>query len=509
MKKIYFPIVFSLILIFDKTAAVVICYHGTWSHYRSGNGNFPISLTPTDLCTHYIYAFAGLDASTNQVVSLDSWLDFNLNGFQNAIALKQSNKDLKVLLAVGGYSQGSARFSNMAAHQSTRATFIQSALTFVQTHGFDGLDLDWEYPARRDGQAQDKENFALLVKELYEVFNPLGLILTSAVSAVHVDVSYDVPTLSQYLDYINLMLYDFHGFWDTHAYHNAPLYSTSKLAGTSSAGFSVNASVHQWIEAGASPSKLALGIPLYGRTAILSSASNTSPGAPTTSQGAHAGPYTGTVGFWGYNEIVEQFQNGDWTLEWDDEQEVPYAYKGTTWLTYDNGRSIGQKVEFANDLGLGGIMVWSIETDDAYGVSDIRFPLLKAIQNALDTSRPNSSTTSSVSSTTSSTAPVTSETTSSSQKTSTTTAAETTTTTTTPTSTTTQGKPSSDSRRIKDANSCVTEGFFGSSVDCSIYFYCQSVDNGHVGYSFMCSQGLVYDTTFGICNYPALVDCSN
>ncbi|ENN79266.1 hypothetical protein YQE_04301, partial [Dendroctonus ponderosae] len=368
------------------SATSVICYHGTWSYYRTGNGKFVFSNVPTDLCTHYIYTFMGLDSSTSEVVSLDSWLDIDLGGITAAANLKVTNPDLKVLLAVGGWNAGSAEFSVMAADATKRATFIASALSWVQTYGLDGFDLDWEYPARRDStNSADKENLSLLVQEFYEVFNPLGLLITAAVSVTpsSVDISYDVPVLSQYLDFINLMLYDFHGSWDTEAYHNAPLYSTSKLIGTEYADYSVNACVHGWIERGASPAKLALGVPFYGRTTVLSSSSNTAPGSASTSTGGAAGPYTATSGFLGYNEIVEKFNAGGWTTAWDDEQQVPYAYSGTTWLSYDDEDSIALKVEYAKSLGLGAIMIWSIETEDFLGLNGTQYPLLTTIQNTL------------------------------------------------------------------------------------------------------------------------------
>ncbi|ERL88103.1 hypothetical protein D910_05492 [Dendroctonus ponderosae] len=470
------------------SATSVICYHGTWSYYRTGNGKFVFSNVPTDLCTHYIYTFMGLDSSTSEVVSLDSWLDIDLGGITAAANLKVTNPDLKVLLAVGGWNAGSAEFSVMAADATKRATFIASALSWVQTYGLDGFDLDWEYPARRDStNSADKENLSLLVQEFYEVFNPLGLLITAAVSVTpsSVDISYDVPVLSQYLDFINLMLYDFHGSWDTEAYHNAPLYSTSKLIGTEYADYSVNACVHGWIERGASPAKLALGVPFYGRTTVLSSSSNTAPGSASTSTGGAAGPYTATSGFLGYNEIVEKFNAGGWTTAWDDEQQVPYAYSGTTWLSYDDEDSIALKVKYAKSLGLGAIMIWSIETEDFLGLNGTQYPLLTTIQNTLGLSISSSSTTSTSTSTTSTTAASTTASTTSTTAATTSTAAASSATTasTTTTSTTTASSSvgsSSTSTLIADANSCTSTGYFGSSANSNIYFYCQLVNEKNI-----------------------------
>nr|ALM55738.1 chitinase [Sitophilus oryzae] len=474
-------------------ATHIVCYHGTWSYYRTGNGNFKVTDVDPTLCTHYIYTFVGLNSSTYEVALLDEWLDISLSGFANAIALKETNSDLKVLVAVGGWNEGSAKYSVMAASATYRATFISSVITLLQTYGFDGFDLDWEYPARRDStNSADKENFATLIKELKAAFDPYGYLLTAAVSAAptYIDTSYDVPVLSEYLDLINLMEYDFFGAWDDTTGHNAPLYSKSIYDGTTYADYSVNASVYGWIERGASPSKLALGVPFYGRVFTLSSSSSTGVGAAVSGAGS-SGPYTATAGFWGYNEILEQFAATSFTEAWDDEAQVPYAYSGTTWLSYDNVKSITLKVEYAKSLGLGGIMLWSLETDDIVATSGTKFQLLQAINSAVGNSSSSNSTSS-----TSTTSSTTSTTTASSVTSSTASTSTTTTSTTTTTAASTSG------------NTCTTTGYFRDSSDCSKYYYCQLVNGAYVATATLsCVSGLYYDTTTGVCNYASQVSC--
>ncbi|XP_066146266.1 acidic mammalian chitinase-like [Euwallacea fornicatus] len=474
----------------------VICYHGTWSHYRSGKGKFSISDVPTRLCTHYIYAFVGLDSFTSQVTTLDKWLDFNLGSLASAVNLKNQNPDLKILVAVGGWNEGSAKYSSMAADAQKRATFVASALKFVQVNGFDGLDLDWEYPGRRDSRnAADKDNFAALVKELHQAFNPRGLLLTAAVSATpsSVDISYDVPAVSKYLDFINVMSYDFHGNWNSAAYHNAPLYSTIKLAGTIYADYSVNASIQGWLARGAPPSKLALGIPFYGRTMTLASSRATAPGSPLSAVAVAAGPYTGTPGIWGYNEIVEKFNEGSWTLQWDEEQQVPYAYSDSTWLSFENEQSIALKVEYAKNNGLGAVMLWSIETGDFRGLSGTQYPLLKTINDILGSTSiieeiiPKSS--SPTSTTTTSAVPVVKSPEASPAKEDDASISE----------------ISANPSRIPNANSCTGSGFYGSSIDCNVFYYCRRVNGAYEGSTFTCAKGLYYDTKLNICNYHTII----
>ena len=109
---------------------------------------------------------------------------------------------------------------------------MKAAVDFIEEHGFDGLDLDWEYPVCwqvdcSKGLPSDKDGFALLVKELSKALKPKGLLLSAAVSPSRavIDRGYDVPGLSKNLDWIGLMTYDYHGHWDKETGHVAPMYN--------------------------------------------------------------------------------------------------------------------------------------------------------------------------------------------------------------------------------------------------------------------------------------------
>ena len=79
-------------------------------------------------------------------------------GYAQSVALKDINPDLKVLIAIGGWNEGGKNYSEMVSDPETRKKFVDSVVKFVEEHGFDGLDLDWEYPgaADRGGQWSDK-----------------------------------------------------------------------------------------------------------------------------------------------------------------------------------------------------------------------------------------------------------------------------------------------------------------------------------------------------------------
>lgn len=77
---------------------------------------------------------------------------------------KVENPDLKVMLAVGGYNHGVEKFSAMVSSLANIFNFTSNAITFLRQYGFDGLDLDWEYPAHRGSPAGDREKFTQLTK---------------------------------------------------------------------------------------------------------------------------------------------------------------------------------------------------------------------------------------------------------------------------------------------------------------------------------------------------------
>ncbi|XP_063538161.1 acidic mammalian chitinase-like [Cydia strobilella] len=294
------------------------------------------------------------------------------------MALKEKNADLKIMVAIGGWEEGSTNFTAVVNDDTLRALFVSNLYNYVNDNGFDGMDLDWEYPAQRGGADTDKEKFVTLVKELKEAFAAKSYLLTAAVpvTQAHIDLSYNVTELNEYLDYINLMCYDYHGTWDTETGVNAPLYP--QLTDDSSSVLNVNTSVHVWINNGASPSKLVLGMGSYGKTFTLTSLNDTSTGAPFTAAGA-AGPYVAEAGVYSYYEICEDQQNNtsEWSITQVDDSYV-YANKDLLWVGYDNPSTITAKAQYAKDMGLGGIMYWALDLDDFNGLCGDKFPLISA-----------------------------------------------------------------------------------------------------------------------------------
>ncbi|XP_026674562.1 probable chitinase 2 [Ceratina calcarata] len=212
----------------------IVCYYGSWAAYRPGLGAFEPSHINPALCTHMIYTFVGI-TTNGDVQVLDSWLDLpsGRDGFGKFTRLRQSSPGTKAMIAIGGWNEGSAKYSQVAANPQLRARFAQNVVNFLRTYNFDGFDVDWEYPNQRGGNPSDKWNFILLLKELKQAFSQHGYILSVAVGAAKSSASksYYIRDVSENVDFINLMTYDLNGSWNSVTGINAPLYASSNEHG--------------------------------------------------------------------------------------------------------------------------------------------------------------------------------------------------------------------------------------------------------------------------------------
>lgn len=204
----------------DDTEYKVVCYFTNWAWYRQGGGKYLPEDIDSRLCTHIVYGFAVLDGTSLTIKPHDTWADFDNKFYERVVAHKK--KGVKVTVAIGGWNDSAGdKYSRLVRDAAARARFVRHVIEFIDKHGFDGLDLDWEYPVCwqvecTKGHADEKEHFAELVRELSEAFRPRGWLLSSAVSPskVVIDAGYDVPTLSKYFSWIAVMAYDYHGQWD-------------------------------------------------------------------------------------------------------------------------------------------------------------------------------------------------------------------------------------------------------------------------------------------------------
>lgn len=342
-----------------------------------------------------------------------------MRGFEGlTVAMKARNPSIKAIVSVGGWNfndcsaspystsgQGSAscqRFSDIASSETKSRAFARNVIAFCRNWGFDGLDIDWEYPVVAGHNSvtqvngvyvstpQDKVNYINMLAFIKDEFKKEGsttpLLLTAAVGVgkSNVDAAYDVPAMNQHLDLINLMTYDLHGAWESQTGCNAPLYATA--ADTNLAGYplSVSWAVDYWLQLGVSPSKLTVGLGMYGRGFKLANKANNGFNAAASGPSA-AGTSTQEAGYISYYEVQALLLSGQATAMYDSDRQCPYAVSTAgDWYGYDNAESICAKVTFAKNRAIAGTMIWALDLDDFTGAYDagVRYPLVRLASQA-------------------------------------------------------------------------------------------------------------------------------
>ncbi|KAI4380502.1 hypothetical protein MLD38_006685 [Melastoma candidum] len=353
-------------LIFSSLACLVLvlqmsgasCQGVQGGYWFPGSGVSASGIDST-LFTHLFCAFADLDTTTNTVVVSSA----NTQPFSTFTAdVQQTNPNVVTLLSIGGGASSPGDFSNMASQTSSRQSFIDSSISLARSYGFDGLDLDWEYPESDTAMS----NLALLLNEWRAAITAEAqssgkdpLLLTAAVyySSIHDGISYPVSSLSSSLDWINMMDYDFYGpGWSSVTGPPAALYNPGNQV-------SGDNGVTAWLQAGMPVQQMALGFPFYGRAWTLQDANDNGFFAPAT------GAAISSDGAIVYNQILSFITQNSATAAYNSTYVSNYCYSGTTWIGYDDTESISTKVAYAKEKGLLGYFTWHVGGDSNWALS--------------------------------------------------------------------------------------------------------------------------------------------
>ncbi|CAG8718572.1 8504_t:CDS:2, partial [Acaulospora morrowiae] len=253
----------------EMTRQKIVGYFTSWSIYAR---SFNVRDIDASKLTHINYAFFNLSpdgkvifgdpwADTDKHFDGDSWNEEGTNlygNFKQLALLKQKHRHLKVVISIGGYTW-STNFGSVTANPETRKTMVDSLLKLVKDLYIDGIDIDWEYPKNE----KEGTNYVHLVRELRNALNDYAadmgeaqpFLITAALPCGPENYNrIPLRELSRYLDFLNLMAYDFAGSWSSVTGHQSNLYGKD---------ISVDRAVSDYLAAGVPPEKIVIGMPMY------------------------------------------------------------------------------------------------------------------------------------------------------------------------------------------------------------------------------------------------------
>ncbi|WP_017606395.1 glycosyl hydrolase family 18 protein [Nocardiopsis alkaliphila] len=398
----------------DPPEDLRVAYFTQWGIYDRGYlvNNLQTSNT-ADKLTHINYSFGNVNAGgecfmANQLGQGDAWADYgrsfndaqsvdgvgdvwsqDLRGnFNQLRKLKEIHPDLKVNISLGGWTW-SEHFSDAALTPQSRERMVGSCIDLYlrgnlpifdgaggpgSAYGvFDGIDLDWEWPGSEGHEhntvrPEDKENFTALVKEFRDQLDDLeaetgrDFELTAFLPAdpEKIELGFEMDELMNDFDFVTIQGYDYHGAWEDLTNHQSNLVEHPDDPGPNV--FSTQTTIQAYLDRGVDPAEMVLGLPFYSRGWTGVEPGPNGDGLFQTSTGPAPGSYEAGIEDW---KVVKDLSGFD--LYRDDESGTAWLYDGNTFWTYDDEIALTQKTTWAVENGLGGVMIWSIDGDDADG----------------------------------------------------------------------------------------------------------------------------------------------
>ena len=291
----------------------------------------------------------------------------NLRQFQ---LLKALNPELELGLALGGWTL-SDEFSLALDDAAGREQFTDNVIDTLERYTFfTTVDFDWEYPgggglSSNAVSPDDGENFALTLGLLRGKLDALEArsgkdyeisIATSATADKL--AALNLQGVDPFVDFYNVMAYDFHGGWESSTGHQAA------MTGDPS-GYDVVTAVETFKDSGVALNKVVLGAPAYTRAwgdVITGDALGYGEGGRAASA-----PGSFEVGNYDQKDLITGIESGDYQLVWDDDALAAYAYNASiqVWSSIETPSTIAGKAAFVEAADLGGMMFWALSNDSA------------------------------------------------------------------------------------------------------------------------------------------------
>lgn len=231
-------------------------YYTDWDMYQR---KYNVEDIPVDKINHIYYAFIGYDQAGNL-----SLLDYNSDNIQIPMLtqLKDQYPYLNVMLSIGGATK-SAAFSALASNPIARENFAKNLVSALELFGFSGIDIDWEYP-----DSADADNFIALLQTIRSTMDASGqkykLSIAAPAGKEHIDAIGDQwKQVSEVVDAINVMTYDYNGPWSEKSDYQSPVaLPPSDPNGQEN---SLESTLSEYQQYNVSEAKINVGLPAYFR----------------------------------------------------------------------------------------------------------------------------------------------------------------------------------------------------------------------------------------------------
>ncbi|WP_460778026.1 glycoside hydrolase family 18 protein [Nocardiopsis nanhaiensis] len=307
--------------------------------------------------------------------------------------LREEYSDMGASLSLGGWNW-SVNFSTAARTEESREEFVASCLDLwlrgdLPVRGdepqggegsaagvFDGIDLDWEWPGGEGLEENiehpdDPENFTLLVAEFRRQMDELSsetgddyVLSVSLPGGASLTEAYE-PEIFDHADFATVQGYDFAGPWNERTTHHSNLHRPEYNEDANS----VNQAVQRYLDLGAEPEQLVMGIPGFGRGWQGVPAEDS--GRDQEADGPAEDDYDGPT------RTFAELEEMDGRRFLDEDSGSYWVYDGDEWWTYDNPEVIALKGEYVQDHDLAGMMVWNLDMDP-------NGDLIRAMRESLD-----------------------------------------------------------------------------------------------------------------------------
>ncbi|CCF58532.1 hypothetical protein KAFR_0E03810 [Kazachstania africana CBS 2517] len=362
-------------------------YYSNWSAYEP-RLHFPHEIN-FDHISHVYYAFFLVDGKNGKLVSGDKWADFQRPILKNnklvkgnvgeLFDLKMKNR-VKCIMCIGGWSNREA-WHIFSTDPSKIESFTEQAVKMMFEYGFDGIDLDWEYP---EDDGIEPQLYLEIMRRIKHHMNKLESEIFKDTSATtsYFELSVATPAFKDKLeifplkemdtviDYWNMMTYDYYGEWSERTGYHSNLYDGSKGSTTIESvlrhgmseveGLNGDYAVKYMINQGIKKDKIILGMAAYGRgftnVDVPTPRPNESPRYIGRTFDGVGGASEGEPGMWRYDQLpipgtVEQF---------DPRYVSGYCFEPTTgtFVGYDTIDSVRVKTQYIKMKDIGGGFWW-------------------------------------------------------------------------------------------------------------------------------------------------------